>query len=70
MVADVTADPLLTIIGEIVEPGATANTDEYQAYRAVAKVYEHRMVRHSAKQYVDGKAPTNGLEGFWSHSNA
>jgi len=30
-------------------------------------VYEHSIVRHSAKQYVDGKTHTNGLEGFWSH---
>lgn len=67
VVSDVTSDTLLHIIGEIVEPGTTVNTDEYQAYRGVAKVYEHSIVRHSAKQYVDGKAHTNGLEGFWSH---
>lgn len=67
VVEDVTSATLVTIIAENVAPGATVHTDEYQAYRPIATVYNHQIVRHSAKQYVDGKAHTNGLEGFWSH---
>ena len=26
----------------------------------------HRTVRHSAGQFVDGMASTNGIESFWS----
>jgi transposase-like protein len=67
VVPDVTAETLLPIIEETVEAGSTLNTDEYQVYRKVAAVYTHRIVRHSAKQYVDGQAHTDSLEGFWSH---
>ena len=30
------------------------------------KWHIHRVVNHSAKQYVDGMAHTNTVEGFWS----
>ena len=28
--------------------------------------YDHQAVNHSAKQYVDGMAHTNGIESFWT----
>lgn len=67
VVPSVDAATLLPIIEEAVEAGATIVTDEYQVYRKVAEVYTHKFVRHSAKEFVNGKAHTNGLEGFWSH---
>lgn len=66
-VPDVSAETLLPIIEETVEAGSTIISDEYQVYRKVAEVYTHEYVCHSAKQYLNGKAHTNGLEGFWSH---
>jgi transposase-like protein len=30
------------------------------------KTYEHKTVNHSAKQYVDGMAHTNGVESVWA----
>ena len=29
--------------------------------------YYHLSVNHSAKEYVNGMAHTNGIENFWSH---
>ncbi len=42
-------------------------TDELQAYRHLKKDFEHYSVNHSAKQFVNGMAHTNGIENFWSH---
>lgn len=67
VVPAVDAATLLPIIEETVEVGATIVSDEYQVYQKVAGEYTHEYVRHSAKEYVKGKAHTNGLEGFWSH---
>ncbi len=67
VVPSVDAETLLPIVEEIVEVGATIVSDEYQVYQKVAGEYTHEYVRHSAKEYVKGKAHTNGLEGFWSH---
>ena len=39
-------------------------TDEQSAYVGVPQ--RHRTVRHSAKQYVDGMAHTNGIESVWA----
>lgn len=67
VVPAVDAATLLPLIEATVEPGSTIVTDEYQVYRKVAQVYTHEFVRHSAKEFVNGRAHTNGLEGFWSH---
>ena len=48
-----------------VEPGAQVFTDEAMAYKGLEGV-EHKAVKHSVGEYVDGQAHTNGLESFWS----
>ncbi len=45
-------------------PGAKVYTDEHAAYRGLP--FDHETVRHSAGEYVDGMASTNGMESFWS----
>lgn len=57
---------LRTAIGRAVEPGATIYTDEHPSYRRIAGNYHHRAVCHSAKQFVDGMAHTNGIESVWA----
>ncbi|MBL7729431.1 MAG: IS1595 family transposase [Dinghuibacter sp.] len=58
---------ILPIIHETVEQDSTIMTDEYTAYNDLAAVYTHRKVNHSAKEYVNQMAHTNGIENFWSH---
>ena len=42
-------------------------TDEGRHYDPLQLMgYGHRRVNHSAQVYVDGDAPTNTIEGFWS----
>lgn len=67
VVPDVSAKTLIPIIEEAVQEGATIVSDEYNIYRKVAGTYDHEIVRHKANEYVNGRAHTNGLEGFWSH---
>lgn len=52
-------------VREVVAPGATLCTDEHAAYQGIPK-FHHRVVNHSAKQYVDGMAYTNGIESVWA----
>jgi len=54
------------IIEERVKKGSIVYTDEWWAYRNLCENYNHEFVNHAAKQYVDGEAYTNTLEGFWS----
>lgn len=44
-------------------PGAKVYTDEHAGYDWVEN---REIVRHSAKEYVNGMAHTNGIESFWS----
>ena len=44
-------------------PGAKVYTDEHSGYDWV---HNHEIVRHGAKEYVNGMAHTNGIESFWS----
>ena len=48
-----------------VKPGADVFTDEASAYKGLSGVH-HKQVKHSAGEYVDGMAHTNGIESFWS----
>lgn len=59
----------LTLSKEIintVKEGATLYTDEYASYKALQRIYDHQFVKHSRKQYVNGRIHTNTIEGFWS----
>lgn len=49
-----------------VERGSNLMTDEAPAYTMVGAKYIHRVVNHSAKEYVNGICHTNTIEGFWS----
>ena len=46
-----------------VNPEAMIYTDEHPSYQDYPN---HKAVKHSAGQYVDGMAHTNGVESFWA----
>ena len=50
------------VLGQV-EPGAKVYTDEHAGYN---RLPNHESVKHSARQYVDGRAHTNGMESFWA----
>ncbi len=41
-------------------------TDEHSGYRLLGRDMNHKVVRHSAGEYVVGTTHTNTIEGFWS----
>ena len=51
-------------IHDTTAPGAQLYTDELAAYRGIRM--NHKAVKHSVGEYVDGMAHTNGIESFWS----
>ena len=67
VVTDRTKETLLPIVYETIEPNTILMTDEYTGYNDVAAYFEHYTVNHSAKQFVNEMAHTNGIENLWSH---
>ncbi len=59
-------ETLQGFIRKHVQKGATVYTDEASAYSGLGADYDHETVNHSAKEYVNGMAHTNGIESFWS----
>ncbi len=63
-------ETLKEFVREHIIPGATLYTDENRGYVHLGDEYggeyKHESVHHSAKEYVDGMAHTNGIESFWS----
>ncbi len=51
---------------ENIKKGATVYTDEHGAYHDLSNSYDHQKVNHSAKEYVNGMAHTNGIESVWA----
>lgn len=48
----------------VVTIGSVLCTDEHASY--IGMPYDHRVVNHSAKQFVDGMAHTNSIESVWA----
>ncbi|AXG71624.1 ISXO2-like transposase domain protein [Kordia sp. SMS9] len=65
-VKDTKGKTIIPIMREKVVKGSNVYTDEYRAYQALKKDYNHDIVRHSADQYVSGVVHTNSIENFWS----
>jgi transposase-like protein len=56
------------MIKKHVEKGSNLCSDEwYRHNRNLPKMFNHKIVNHKKKQYVNGKASTNLIENFWSH---
>lgn len=64
-IADTTGATLQGKVAENVEPGAKVYTDEHGGYRGLHG-YDHESVCHSAKEFVNGMAHTNGIESVWA----
>ena len=47
------------------EDGSTVYTDDATAYKGL-KDRQHESVKHSAGEYVNGMASTQGIESFWA----
>jgi transposase len=58
---------LRAIIRKHVTKGSTIHTDEWRAYKPLAKMgYTHSTVNHSAKEYARDGSHVNTLEGYFS----
>ena len=64
VVENTDAKTLQKFAADTAAKGATVFTDDAAAYKGMP--FEHKSVRHSVGEYVDGMAHTNGIESFWS----
>lgn len=67
VVGDRSKSTLLPIVYRNVKPDAIIMTDENLVYKELDENFVHFTVNHSAKEYVNMMAHTNGIENFWSH---
>jgi transposase-like protein len=64
---DTSVNSLQGLIEQNVLPKTAMMTDDHLSYHGIDKKgYSHHVVKHSAKEYVDGIAHTNGIESFWA----
>lgn len=67
VVADTKRKTVMPLIKENVRLEAEVMTDEYLPYQTLKREgYAHKTVAHGVKEYVNGDAHVNTLEGFWS----
>jgi len=67
VVPDVKMGTLVPIIKKHVKEGSDLYSDEWYANSGLGKWYNHQIVNHSIKQYVNGKVSTNSIENVWTH---
>lgn len=63
---DVKSATITPLVEALVSKDAKVYTDEWAGYKGVAKIYDHKFVKHNEGQYVNGRIHTNTIEGFWS----
>ncbi len=63
---NVQAETLTTEIVKSIKKTAHLHTDEWLGYRGISKLYNHSIVNHNTREYVNGSIYTNTIEGFWS----
>lgn len=61
------AQTLKPIIRDLVEKGSIIVTDEWKGYWGLKNEFDHIVVNHMRKEYVNGNFSTNDVENFWSH---
>jgi transposase-like protein/ribosomal protein L37AE/L43A len=67
VVPNVQSNTLLPMIIEKTSPDAIIYTDEMPSYNRLERMgFDHRVINHNAKQYVNGNIHTNTIDGFWS----
>ncbi|MEB4761348.1 IS1595 family transposase [Chryseobacterium indologenes] len=67
VVKSVNSEELLPKIFKVVEMAGTVYSDEWKAYNDLHKYYNHSIVNHGKKEYVNGNASTNCIENFWGN---
>jgi hypothetical protein len=67
IVESVNAESTDFMVEKFVGDDAHVMTDSASTFRRVKNTHKHSIVNHSAKEYVNGMAHTNTIEGFWSH---
>ena len=66
VIASTDAATIQATVIDSVMPGSTLFTDEHGSYTGMDVVYNHASVNHSAKEFVNGMAHTNGIESVWA----
>lgn len=67
VIESTSAKNIKPLIFQEIKPNATIISDEWCAYTGLDKYYDHQVVDHNRKQYVnDCGFTTNAIEGFWS----
>jgi len=71
-VTDRTADTLMAVLRDWIEPGTTVISDCWTAYRDIeTHNYTHKIVNHTIGfVYVHTVAHTNTIESTWRHVKA
>ena len=64
VVEDTGSKTLQGFVEENTTKNAIVYTDEARAYQGIER--EHKAVKHSVGEYVNGQIYTNGIESFWS----
>jgi len=65
VIANTDKESLHGFIHDNVKDGSHVMTDEHGGYKDLGRV-RHDRVLHSAKEYVNGMAHTNGIESVWA----
>jgi transposase-like protein len=61
-----TAKEIQGHVCDSVAPASNLCTDEHLSYQGMSQYYFHDVVNHSAKEFVNGMAHTNGIESVWA----
>jgi len=67
IISDASRIEIMPVIKRVVESGSDIYTDGWKSYDALAVYgYNHKKVKHTENEFVNGSSHINGVESFWS----
>ncbi len=67
VVPNVKSKTLIPMIEKTTDKSATVYTDDMPSYNQLKRIgYNHKVIKHYAKVYVNGDIHTGTIDGFWS----
>jgi transposase-like protein len=65
-IAGTESEQLQEAICQNIASGSMLHTDDHRGYQNIDRIYNHKVINHSAREYARDGVSTNSIESVWA----